>query len=244
MKKILLQLTFVFLISSVLNSQSLSFTYEGEPIPNNSEIYVVGDASLGKIIAPISITNNAFDSLDIKVKKIEIDTLPGSSNSFCFGGICNGSIVYETSYSVKIAPGETDDSFEGDYFPNQNIGQTIIAYVFFDMNNPSDSAIVTVIYNGIITSTDEVSYTETQVSEPYPNPAGESISFNTSLPDFINDLNLFIYNLSGSAEKELKLNNTGDLLKVNITDLKDGFYFYSLKFNNIKIKSGRFLVRH
>ena len=129
-----------------LNSQSLTLSDSNGDIPNNSDVnYYGGPDDL--LTSYVFVTNNSAISIDVKVKKVELDIVPGSINYFCWG-MCFPPEVYVSPYPISIASGETNDSdFSGDYMPNGAIGTSKIRYVFFDDNNPSDSVCVNVLYH-------------------------------------------------------------------------------------------------
>jgi hypothetical protein len=242
MKRFTSTFLLIFILSQAIFAQNLVLSYEGEPIPPDSEIFVSGSASLGKIIAPFTLTNHGNDSLKVKVKKIEIDTLPGSSNSFCFGGICNGPSVYETSYWVVMEPNAADTTFEGDYYPYQNIGQSTIAYVFFDKKNPADSVKVTVTYDGIITGEEENIFNPLSISDPYPNPSKGSVTFDIPAKDISEQITIQIIDLNGKRVQTIKVIANLKRIETDLGHLINGVYFYRLMTTGSLIKSGKLIL--
>lgn len=133
----------VFLISQ----QSLSLSYEGGNIGLNDTVVVFGDSGVyTTMVVYIYVTNQTNQGLSVKVKKAEIQVVPGSENTFCWGQ-CYIPTVYVSPDPVVIPAQTTDDhSFWGEYKPMGNLGTSILRYTFFVSDNPSDSVSVYVKY--------------------------------------------------------------------------------------------------
>jgi len=242
MKTKLLLLTALFLTTFYSYGQSLSLTYEGEVLEPNQEIFVEGSYSAFEIVAEILVTNNSADSMEVKVRKIENFLVDSTECVFCWG-LCFPPFVYESPYPITIHAGETSDMFSGHYNPLEHAGQSTVSFVFFDMENPNDSVMVVIIFEGLYTDVDENIASNFNISEPYPNPANNNVSFNYN-NDGIRDAQLNIYSIVGSLVKEIKLTNNSGSLKINTSELKEGFYFYKLSSENREIESGKFIIKH
>ena len=92
------------------------------------------------------------------------------------------------------------------------------------------------------TGVNEISNNRNYISKPYPNPASDNTSF------FVNTLQgtkprLKLFNMLGTEVKELALSeNTRSSVKVNVSDLSSGVYFYSLIINGKSVSSGKLMV--
>ena len=111
------------------------------------------------------------------------------------------------------------------------------------VNNPNDSVMVVILFNGLYTDVNENIASNFNISEPYPNPANNNVSFNYNY-DGIRDAQLNIYTIVGSLVKEIKLTNNAGSLKINTSELEEGFYFYKLTSENREIESGKFIIKH
>jgi hypothetical protein len=60
----------------------------------------------------------------------------------------------------------------------------------------------------------------------------------------VNDAKLVIYNLLGSVVRDVQINDAIGKLKVNVSDMDDGIYFYSLLVNNETVKTQKLVVKH
>ncbi len=119
---------------------------EGD-LPNGAVINISGDYTTPTMVAPVHLKNISTDTIDVLAKKIELEKVTGSVNTFCWAGSCYPPDVYVSTESVSLAPDEKTTEFEGLYQPNENYGITTIMYVWFDENNTKDSVYVIVNYN-------------------------------------------------------------------------------------------------
>ena len=94
----------------------------------------------------IGIRNISNDAKNVFLKKIIIDTVATSSNSFCWG-VCVSSTTYVSPIGVNIDAGEENNEFVGDYYAAETHGISTVMYVFFDEANVNDSVSVIVNYN-------------------------------------------------------------------------------------------------
>ena len=243
MKKIIL---FIFLAGFFVTfsfGQSLELSNEQGSIPNNSTIAVEGTPD-ELLAAPVWVTNISTVTLSVKVKKVIIDTVTLSENTFCWGGVCFPSTTYVAPMAVSIDPDGTNNGFEGHYEGNGYIGTSEIMYVFFDENNPADSACVKVRYLGGTSSVKENLLSNIEFSNAYPNPANTQTSFDYLFYYEFKDAEIIISTLLGSTVKNVKLQDIEGKVTINTSDLKDGVYFYSLMLNGKIATAKKLIVRH
>lgn len=245
MKKVLLFSAAILLGSVIAFSQSLSLVYEGNPIPANEEIVFEGLANGNVMAFFVQVQNNSSNSMDVLVKKVENFLAPGTSNSFCWGGMCYPPNVYVSPNATTIPGGgiSPEGEFSGDYNPGTIIGQSSISYVFFDSSNENDSVMVTVLFTTTATGVNPINEREFTISEPYPNPANGFVKFDYDLNQFING-QLKLYSLVGSLVKETEITDQSGTIQVNTDKLEEGFYFYVLSSSGKELKTGRFIVSH
>jgi len=104
MKKIILSFLFFVLVALTGYSQmSLSLSDSTGPIPNNSTVTYMGSSTTDEIVAYAFVTNNGTDPVPVKVKKVELYTLPGVTNVFCWG-LCFAPTVYVSTTTITIDP--------------------------------------------------------------------------------------------------------------------------------------------
>ena len=206
-------------------------------------VYVQGDASAYDIAEELHVQNNGGSALDVKVKKIQIQILSGSSNSFCWAEQCYPSSVIVSTHSQNIAAGAVTSGatdLSAHYSPGGNVGTSIIAYTAFDINNISDSTIVYVVYDavtGIETASVSV------FSGPVPNPASSIVTFNCDVKNG-NSYSFNLYNLLGKVVYSKQLHSGQNKFSLNVSDLPEGIYVYSYLTDNKKQKTGRLIISH
>ena len=244
MKKILLSLL-CFTIFSGGFAQSLSLTFaDGTAINPGATIQFLGDPSDEVIQAIVWVTNNSGETKEVKAKKVinAGDTLAGTVNTFCWG-LCYPPTTYVSPFSQEILPGAVCDQFYGDYNPLEVPGVSKIMYVFFDVNNTTDTVAVTVEYNASPASVGDDLVSKVKFSEAYPNPARNVMNVDYTIPVSVNRAAMIITNMLGSKVKEVTLENRSGKVQVPVSDLMNGIYFYSLVADDKLILTRKFVVR-
>ncbi|MCD4774187.1 MAG: T9SS type A sorting domain-containing protein [Bacteroidales bacterium] len=146
MKKFVLLSLLLSFVAVFSFSQSFQlFTASGD-IEDNSTINLWGEPT-AFIISHVSIRNISDENKSVLIKKVIIDTIAGSNNTFCWGGLCFSSDTYVSPNTVDLIPDEEYTEFEGHYEGKGEIGISTIRYVFFDEQNPDDSVSVIVNYS-------------------------------------------------------------------------------------------------
>ncbi len=246
MRKIISFISFFLLvITQTLFSQSFSLSnHTGVPIISGTTINITGDT--GTIICQkIKITNNTLFNKNVKVKKIIIDTLPNTENDFCFGGECHIPSIYITPNNTIIAAGKTDSSFEGNYRPHKVAGTSTILYVFFDSDNVTDSVFVNIAYTAIIPSEikDDVS-NKIEFPAVFPNPVTNYANFSWTIPPNTKTARIVIRDLVGAIVKETIIDSQSGKISVDVKNLQNGLYFYSLLINETPYITRKMIIKH
>ena len=222
-------------------SQSLEIWHDGELVPNGSILIVEGDPSVTEIVIEASVKNVSSSALDVLAKKSEVEVIVGTVNTFCWG-LCFPPNIFESPNPLNIAAGATNDEFSGHYNPNLNAGITIMRYTFFDMNNPNDSVCFYAHFFASTVGVEELGADNLTVSNAYPNPASSQTSFDYVLPQSASSASIKIHNLLGAVVREAVLTDRSGKATINISDLNDGVYFYSVIVNNETIETKRLIV--
>ncbi len=249
MKKLILFTYIILFISFAALSQSLSLIYNGNPVTyNDSVIQMSGNALYTVALNGLVVKNKSTSgTVTVKVKKVIIDTLAGTTNSICFGINCYPASVYVAPSAsdppVTIAVGATNTSFTGDYVPNGIAGATTVRYVFFNSSNVNDTASVKVIYNGL-SGIEEIHKSEIVFHDAYPNPSNSFTTINYTLPKQTSSASIVIRNILGSEVMVSNLEELSGRKTINTSDLKDGIYFYSLLINDKIYYTRKLVVRH
>lgn len=244
MKKILLSLLCLSLFSGIFAQSFSLMDTNGVAISAGSTIQFVGDPADQVIQAVVWVKNNSSVAKDVKVKKVihAGDTLAGTVNTFCWG-LCYPPTTYVSPFPQTIQPGAICDQFYGDYNPNNVYGASEIMYVFFDMDNTSDSVAVKVEYNASPAGISDDLISLVKFSGAYPNPAINVVYVDYTIPESVNKASVVITNMLGSKVKEVNLGDRSGKARIAVTDLINGIYFYSLVADDQLLLTRKFVVR-
>jgi hypothetical protein len=193
------------------------------------------------MIGHASVTNVGGGLISVKVQRIQNDTAAGHSSFFCWGGACFPAATTESPFFFNLNPGDVDTTLEAKLDPLGHVGQSVVTYCFFDMDNPSDSDCVTFNFNATAVGVDELSGNRA-LSVAAPNPADNYtvIGYATTAKN----VRLVISNLLGAVVKDLPLSDKQNSLVVSTSDLKTGIYIYSLQQESRIIASRKLIVNH
>ncbi|MCF8368890.1 MAG: T9SS type A sorting domain-containing protein [Bacteroidales bacterium] len=225
---------------TLIQAQSLVLSHEGNTLEPNAEVYVQGSALEFEIIVEVDITNTSGNNIDVLVQRYENEMVPGTSSAFCWG-LCFPSNVSLSPYSITIEAGTTNETdFSGHYYPAVITGTSTISYVFFDENNPNDSVMVTVHYNGMITGIGENAKLQ---SNAFPNPVNDLLNIEIENEVFNGEYTFALIDLTGSVVKTIVTNKS--TLIINTAELAEGMYFYRITSSfEEKVLSDKIVVRH
>lgn len=153
-------------------------------------------------------------------------------NNLCFS--CTGS-DYTTPASVSVAAG--DSTIMKPVLNFSDGGTAVIRYYVLDADN-GDAIIDSVDVN----ATSVVGVEDIEISmSAYPNPASDEFFINFTGNEGLT-YNLVVYNVLGEEVMKRKVVNGVNTL--NVADLKNGVYFYSITNNNDIIETKKLIVRH
>ncbi len=242
MKRILLLFTLAYFGTLVAFAQSLSLSYETTQYANGDMITYTSTSTASTIVSHMWVSNNSANDVVVRVKKIELDTVPGSENYYCWTS-CYLPMVY-VSDTLTIKAGEINKShFSGDYDAYGNAGKTRIMYVFYNDANVNDSVAFIAEYNAgsqVSFSTVEVMDVDMKV---YPNPAQNHIFVDYRLPSKNTSATVQIRNVLGSVVHQSILTQNNGVERIDVSNLKDGVYFYSLIINDDAVVTRKLLIR-
>lgn len=187
---------------------------------------------------------NGSTAIDVAVRRITIDTVPGTLNYFCWEQ-CYEPPTDVSPTSMTIVPGDRIDLFYADYKPQGNAGISTLAYCFYDVNNEADSVCATVRFSASPTGIlDVFSENRSGVSESYPNPASDVANINYALHNGWNNASLNVYSMLGTEVKHLSLTENQGTVRLDVSSYPDGLYFYSLVVDGAEIQTRRMMVNH
>ena len=246
MKKNLLSLIFLS-IGLIVKSQTLELYTEnnvllvnGDTISIDSVSTSLDSLSFNEMTVKLNVKNTETVSKSVICKKQYIDTVAGTDNTFCWAGSCwpEATLV---SPPQPIDSGATNSEFSGHYDPKNNIGTSIITYIF-KVWHSDDSSWVNVKYNANYSGISNNSFSSS-ISAPYPNPANNNFSINYNILNK-NNANILIYNVYGKLEKQISINNLIGVININVSDLPSGIYFCTFNINGEIVKTNKLIIVH
>lgn len=246
MKKILL-ISLIFLLGHhYVTAQSLTVLYEGAPLTNGAAITLTGEISndpFYELKAYAKVKNNTDRAVSVILKRITHDTITGTENYFCWGQ-CFAPWISVSPSAHTIAANDTtpDEFFTGYYAPKQKAGTTIIEYVFFIESDVNDS--ISFLVNYVVTPSSLSDLrSNSSLGNAFPNPANDKVSINYELPVGTMQAQIKLFNLMGQAVAEQSVFNNKGKADINLSNLKEGVYFYSLHVNNQAVETRKLIIR-
>jgi len=248
MKKIAFSLLFALAATSFVFSQNLEIIEPGNShILNDSTIYSYGLSSDAEFGPTLDIINTSSGSLTVNVRRVIIDTVTGSQNEICWALFCYGPSVNQSPNTENIGSHDTakgSNQFNGDYLPNGHTGTTTIKYIFFNVSNHNDSAVITVVYDATATGIASLTNGEINFSALYPNPANNNVSFNYSLTNGVQTATLKIFNLLGNCVQTLPLSGLKNKTVINVQSIPTGIYLCEIEANGCQPVYQKLVVSH
>lgn len=229
MKKNILLIIVTLLTVNSVSAQSFSLSWDGEALGDTVTV-VPDEVPASEIVFQAIVHNNTNNGSNIKVLRNEIFMLEGTSSYFKWGpSYFNDTTNLSPNYEFVPAGGSSvAGKFSGNYKINGAVGTSLIEYTFFNKDNPDENVKIVVKFDSSPEAIDENILKNIWISEIYPNPATNFVNIDYDLPKEVNQVSVRIVNLLGSVVKEQKIDSRIDNLKIDISDLNGGIYFYSL----------------
>lgn len=235
MKKVyFLILCLVF--QSSLFAQDIKIIDQATITVNGSYIYVVDDPSTFDISHNLWVENNSGQTLDIKVKRVEISFVNGTENATCWvqcpPAIPSGSVPEQISANtVTLVDGGFDYSFSAHLYPEGNSGCSHYRYIFFDdAKDISDSVDIYFNHGEACNQVASIDQKDDITFSVYPNPASELL--NIQLNGNSSNASVTITNILGSTVLTKKIKTDSNGLSLPLSSFESGLYFVSVKQNN------------
>ena len=240
MKKFLLSLV-LMTFAGYMSAQSLSFKYEGNAVEPGTTIDIVSDINDSmEIQFDLHVINTTDADINV-VLEMESDPSNPTQDYLCWGSCYMPGVL--TANNTVVAGGEGifngHCQFVDADWNTLPVGSTAkVTYTFYDERNQD------VKYSFVVNfkyQPDAVEEINTIFSNAYPNPANNTVSFDYEMQN-ANSAAVAIYNMMGQEVVRQDLNLGNSRVDINVSDLNEGVYFYSLIVNNQTVKTNKFVV--
>jgi len=189
-----------------------------------------------------TLTINNISSVDkqVLVTRQSNNLTAGHTSYFCWVQ-CYSPATNISPDTVTIAAGGFFDQFKGDLEANGISGFSFVTYCFYDAFNTVDSVCVDFVYDAT-TGLADLDQSKNFISKAYPSPAVEFTSIYYSLSRTTRSAQIKIYNMLGGEVKSISLSETKGSIRIPVSDMKAGLYFYSLVADGKSSTTGKFTV--
>lgn len=245
MKKNILSLLSIILFTVYSHAQLVILDSEMDDITDQT-ITVNGTADDSYFKVNVYLSNTGEETLEIFVRKIEMDIADGAFITFCWKESCFPPEVFDVQDPIVLEGDqitrETDFYIE---FHNGDTGGISEArYEFYSENESFDTVSVTVRFD-ISTTTfvnDFNARKNILLSDPQPNPARGFTWINYSVPAGTSNAQIVVRNLLGKSILTENINFGSNRVRINTQGLNNGIYIYSLIIDNQIVESKRLVV--
>ena len=245
MKRILLSITLLIAMAISVHAQDIELYWNGEKLPDTVGIY--GDAGGDfELVFEAYVKNTANHKLQIAAARNIIQAVEGTDNSFCWSGSCYSPMTdtSDADHDLILPAGQMspDPPFSGHYTHGQKSGETIVKYTLFERGNEANCDSVIVIFKYSLTGVEDNVFDGVSISDAYPNPATNQVNFDFNLSG-VNHASVKIINLLGSVVKSADLVAGANKVSIDVADLPQGVYFYSVIANGNIYQTKKLIIK-
>lgn len=230
------------MFASVANSQSLKLIIDGADYTGSSYTYTTSVNNTSEIKLHIQIANTSSNEVGVLVNKNVISAADNHVNSFCIGD-CYPPTTNESTTVYNIAANDTTavGVFYIEFEHGGSIGQSVIDYTIFERSDNSNSAQVRITFDVTEgTAVETNSFANAFIAFPNPVTSG-MVSFKVENFSNIEGSRIVVRNILGSTVKSVIISN--NIVRLNVDDLPNGIYLYSLERNGVNVATKRFIIR-
>ncbi len=231
MRNVLLLVASILFVNMAMAQYSL--TYQGNPVSKNDTIVVTSDGMVSSVATTVILHSDISDRFVLQ--RTVADMPEGASSTFCVGTQCFPPHVTTTP------PIDLDANNAAhlhiDYIPHGESAEALLGYKVYkegDEDTNISFYIKCVFATGINDIAEEVSL------KAYPNPAVDVVNFSYELNQASE---MAIYNIVGEKVASYPLQAGSQNLRVNVSELPAGTYFYSLVSDAKSIKTKRLVIK-
>ena len=184
---------------------------------------------------------------DIRIagRKTPTNLVDGTSTWICFGQCLAPSTGVQEIDPFPVSPSGEQLLLSGHYLADDYMAvlgePQHLTLEIWNAATPDDVFVIYVTFVYSLEGVDANNMVET-FSNAYPVPARDVVNFDYSFANSVK-AELVIFNMTGQEVMRSDVNNMSGKLSLNVSDLADGVYFYSLIVNGVVEKSNKLVVR-
>lgn len=227
-----------------LSAQKFTVTEKttGNIVENGANFYVYGEGNAwGELLLELLVTAN--EDVNLIAERIELQVVEGTYNMICLDQCYAPSM--SVTPAVPFAAGDTKD-FSMHYQYENSFDDVVGQEQFIQYNLYEEGShemfVITVTFKYSANGISDNSIVE-EFSNAYPTPAKDVVSFDYNFSSSANDAYVAIYSMTGQEVMRSAINDLQGKVSLNVSDLADGVYFYSLVVNGETVKSSKLVVR-
>lgn len=227
-----------------LSAQSFTVTKDGQTVESGSSFVIYGEGNdWGELNIEFDVTAN--ENVRLIGEKVEINVIENTMNYFCFGQCLDPSVYVTSPYDMSAGMTEI---FSAHYQYMEDMAsvageEQMMQYYIYPANDPDNKFIINVTFIYSFDGVDDISTVE-EFSNAYPTPASSVVNFDYSFSSNVSSAMIAVYNMMGQEVMRSDISGMSGKASLNVNDLADGIYFYSLVVNGKTEKSSKIVVRH
>ena len=240
MKKIILSLFSITLISAAVNAQAITINVDGTStdISGTEHVEVLTSAVDMHLLVDFIVTNNTGATQNLSITRSHVNLTSGWSDYFCWGlsggaGDCYAvqAAAVWTGGSVEVVDGEQGKLQA--YINAPNGGTSTIRYYINDGSTYLDSVDL------VISSTASIQENASLSLNVSPNPANNVVNISMT---GVNKADVKIVDVLGNIVFNETVAETTK--KVDVSRFRNGIYFITVDAEGIKPTTRKLIIRH
>ncbi len=197
------------------------------------------------------VHNEYSTSKTIKIKRYLLQYTSGQDIYYCFGTNCyNASTnpVFIPTQNVTLASGGMLPNGAGTYglktdFDDNNVlGNSLVRYTLYDVNNTSDSVSFTINYEVNPVGLKQHETVKYSMNPCMPNPAKQYTNIVYEIKNNEGNAKLILFDILGNNVREIRLFESSGMQRIDLTALNEGIYFYTLQINGKNMVSRKLII--
>lgn len=218
--------------------------HDGNDVTNSSsDAWEVNPGLPFTMVIHLDATINGGSNRTVGLRRYEMGVAAGTQNYFCWN-LCylpraaGQTPLWVASDNQAMSPGTTFTGFGGYHTPNGDYSLSSYRFVWYDVNNPSDTAFVDLSFESAVGISEAASVGQFSIA---PNPANATATVNFDMSAGYADA-IAVYNALGAQVLSTPIAATQRTAQLNTAALREGVYFVSLQRQGHALTTQRLVV--